>query len=124
MPIQAASQETSKRAYDLFPCGLNGEDFKDHEDGCVRGDNNAITYADSYRPERAALRSTKRRLDPAVSYESSKQLPAAGPTVGQRAGKEKLHIWGNHVPVVVVFRVGCQTQRQAEWQEYQCLSRN
>ena len=91
---------------------------------CVDVTNKTNTCVGSYRPGRAALHSTKRRLDQAVSYESLKLLPATGLIVGQRAGKEKLRIWGSRVPVVVVFRVGYQTQRRAEWQEYQCLSCN
>jgi hypothetical protein len=86
--------------------------------------NKTNTCVGSCRPGRAALHSTKQRLDQAVSYESLKLLPATGLIVEQRAGKEKLRIWGNHVPVDVVFRGGCQTQRRAEWQEYQCLSYN
>jgi hypothetical protein len=74
---------------------------------CVDVTDKTNTCVGSYRPGRAALHSTKRRLDQAVSYENLRLLPATGLIAEQRAGKEKSRIWGNHVPVVVVFRVGC-----------------
>jgi hypothetical protein len=82
-----------------------------------------ITSTGSSRQMKLVLRSTRPRSRQGVFWQCSKIFPLRCQTVGQRAGRGRSHIWGNHGQVVSVSGAGLATRTRAEWQEYQSLTR-
>ena len=82
-----------------------------------------ITCTGSSRQMKPVLHSTTPRSRQGVLWQNSKKFLPRGQTVGQRAGRGKSRIWGNHEPAVSMFGAGSAIRKRAEWREYQSLTR-